>query len=422
MATSSRQFPIISRYLTCTSVHLPPSIRDWIVLDDTTGNSANSANDKFTALTYNTLCDRYATHQQYGYAPSRALAWEFRKDLLLSEIRGHDADIVCLQEVDQGSYHGFFREQLAYNDYKGIYWPKGRAQGMHEEEAKVVDGCATFFKGSKYILLDKNMIHFGQTAVRRPDAKGQDDIYNRVWQKDNIAVVVFLENRLSGERLIVVNAHIHWDPAYKDVKLIQAAILMEEVTQLAERYAKIPPCTDKTAFRFTESEDRSESQEAATSIDPAPSVEYSSGSQIPLIICGDFNSAPGSAVYDLLSHGVLIEEHPDLEKRLYGNLSRVGMTHPFSLKSAYATIGELSFTNYTPEFTDVIDYIWYSSNALHVTGLLGEVDKEYLQRVPGFPNYHFPSDHLALLAEFSVKGKRGKVVEVDFGPQRERTT
>jgi CCR4-NOT transcription complex subunit 6 len=127
-------------------------------------------------------------------------------------------------------------------------------------------------------------------------------------------------------------------------------------------------------------------------------------------------------VYELLTHGVLAEEHPDLEKRLYGNLSRVGMTHPFSLKSAYAAIGELSFTNYTPEFTDVIDYIWYSSNALHVIGLLGEVDKEYLQRVPGFPNYHFPSDHLALLAEFSAKGKRGKVVEVDFGPQRERTT
>lgn len=97
----------------------------------------------------------------------------------MSEIRSHDADIACLQEIDQGSYNDFFREQLAYNDYKGVYWPRGRAMGMHEEEAKGVDGCATFFKGSKYILLDKQMINFGQTAVRRPDAKGQDDIYNR---------------------------------------------------------------------------------------------------------------------------------------------------------------------------------------------------------------------------------------------------
>jgi len=97
------------------------------------------------------------------------------------------------------------------------------------------------------------------------------------------------------------------------------------------------------------------------------------------------------------------------------------MTHPFSLKSSYSNIGELSFTNYTPGFTGVIDYIWYSTNALQVTGLLGEIDKEYLQRVPGFPNYHFPSDHLALLAQFIVKGrKEKKIVEADFGPERGR--
>jgi CCR4-NOT transcription complex subunit 6 len=94
------------------------------------------------------------------------------------------------------------------------------------------------------------------------------------------------------------------------------------------------------------------------------------------------------------------------------------MTHPFKLKSAYGAIGELPFTNYTPDFKDILDYIWYSSNSLHVSALLGEVDKDYLQRVPGFPNYHFPSDHIALLAEFTVKGKKGKVVEADFGPQR----
>lgn len=338
----------------------------------------------------------------------------------MSEIRSHDADIACLQEIDQGSYNDFFREQLAYNDYKGVYWPRGRAMGMHEEEAKGVDGCATFFKGSKYILLDKQMINFGQTAVRRPDAKGQDDIYNRLWQKDHIAVVVFLENRMTGNRIIVVNAHLYWDPAYKDVKLIQTAILMEEITKLSETYAKWPPCTDKQAFRFSEPEAGSESQENKTPVEPAPSAEYASGDQIPLVICGDFNSAPGSAAYNLIAHGGLTEEHPDLEKRLYGNLSRVGMTHPFKLKSAYGAIGELSFTNYTPEFKDILDYIWYSANALHVTGLLGEVDKEYLSKVPGFPNFYFPSDHLALLAEFSVKGKKGKVVEADFGPQRDR--
>lgn len=400
-------------------VQPPPSDRDWIVLDET-ANSSNGTVDKFTVLSYNTLCDQSATQQHYGYAPSRVLSWEYRRDLILSEIRSHDADIACLQEIDQGSYNEFFREQLAYNGYKGVYWPRGRAMGMQEEEAKGVDGCATFFKGNKYILLDKQMINFGQTAVRRPDAKGQDDIYNRLWQKDHIAVVVFLENRMTGNRMIVVNAHLYWDPAYKDVKLIQTAILMEEITKLSETYAKWPPCTDKQAFRFSDPEAGSEGQENAPQVEPAPSAEYASGDQIPLIICGDFNSAPGSAAYNLIVHGGLTEEHPDLEKRLYGNLSRVGMTHPFKLRSAYGAIGELSFTNYTPDFKDILDYIWYSTNNLNVVGLLGEVDKEYLSKVPGFPNYHFPSDHIALLAEFTVKGKKGKVVEADFGPQRDR--
>ncbi|KAL4781428.1 Endonuclease/exonuclease/phosphatase [Aspergillus varians] len=390
-------------------IHVPPPGRDWLVLDET----AVSSPDKVSVLSYNTLCDSSATQSHYGYAPARVLSWQFRRETILNELRAHDSDIICLQEIDQGSYNEFFREQLAYSDYKGVYWPRGRAMGMQEDDAKGVDGCATFFKGSKFILLDKQVINFGQTAVRRPDAKGQDDIYNRLWQKDHIAVIIFLENRQTGSRFIIVNAHLYWDPAFKDVKLIQTAILMEEITKHSERYANWAPCTEKTAFRFSDA-----SGEQQTMPEPAPSAEYATGDQIPLFMCGDFNSSPGSAAYNLIANGGLMEEHPDLEKRMYGNLSRVGMTHPFKLKSAYSTIGELSFTNYTPDFKDILDYIWYTSNTVHVSALLGDVDKEYLQRVPGFPNYHFPSDHIALFAEFSVKGKKGKVVEADFGPQR----
>jgi CCR4-NOT transcription complex subunit 6 len=62
----------------------------------------------------------------------------------------------------------------------------------------------------------------------------------------------------------------------------------------------------------------------------------------------------------------------------------------------------------------------YSTSSLNCTGLLGEVDPEYLKRVPGFPNLHFPSDHLLLQAEFKGKvRKERKVTEVDFGPGKE---
>lgn len=321
------------------------------------------------------------------------------------------------------SYNEYFRRELAFNDYRGIFWPKSRAKTMAEKEAKYVDGCATFFKSSKYICLDKQLIDFANTAINRPDMKGEHDTFNRVMPRDNIAVATFFENRITGSRLIVVNAHIFWDPAYKDVKLIQVAILVEQISALADRWTKHAPCTDKAAFRHSEvdGEKKADTLPEGLSTEPGPSLEYSSGNQIPLLICGDFNSSAGSGVYDLLTLGNVAGSHADLANRGYGNFTRDGMAHPFSLKSAYSGIDELSFTNYTPGFTGVLDYIWYSTNTLQVRGVLGNVDQEYLRKVPGFPNHHFPSDHLALRAEFSVKArKERKAVEADFGPQRER--
>ena len=342
--------------------------------------------------------------------------WDFRKGLILDEIRERDADIVCLQELDKYSYDEFFRTKLSYNGYKGFYAQKSRAETLGEQ-AKYVDGCGIFWKEKKYVSLHTEHMVFGRKAVERPGAKASADMLNRVWQRDDIAVVTLLENRTTGSRLIVVNAHIFWNPAYKDVQLIQVAVLMEQLAKLAEKYSKMPACTNKNLFRFSDAEDGDESVP-----EPGPSLEYASGPQIPMIVCGDFNSGAGSAVYDLLTHGGFKGQHSDLSERDYGSFSN-SMSHPFTLKSAYSSIGELSFTNYTPTFTDVLDYIWYSSNALRVSGLLGEVDKEYLQRVPGFPNFHFPSDHLALMSEFVVTSKKaGKVVEANFGPQRQKAS
>ncbi|KAF2502016.1 hypothetical protein BU16DRAFT_520933 [Lophium mytilinum] len=65
---------------------------------------------------------------------------------------------------------------------------------------------------------------------------------------------------------------------------------MEQITKLAEKYAKWPACTDKVLYRFTNEDGEDDPEE--TPQEPAPSMEYSSGSQVPLIMCGDFNSPP----------------------------------------------------------------------------------------------------------------------------------
>ena len=57
------------------------------------------ASGSFTVLSYNILSDAYATSEIYGYCPSWALSWQYRRQNLLREIVGYHADILCLQEV-----------------------------------------------------------------------------------------------------------------------------------------------------------------------------------------------------------------------------------------------------------------------------------------------------------------------------------
>jgi CCR4-NOT transcription complex subunit 6 len=48
-------------------------------------------------MCYNVLCDKLATRQMYGYCPSWALTWNYRKDRIMEQIRQYAADIITLQ-------------------------------------------------------------------------------------------------------------------------------------------------------------------------------------------------------------------------------------------------------------------------------------------------------------------------------------
>ena len=66
---------------------------------------------------------------------------------------------------------------------------------------------------------------------------------------------------VTGNKLVVCTAHIHWDPEFCDVKLIQSMMLVHELQKLLDKIA----------------------------------IESNlSTQQIPVLICGDFNSLPDS--------------------------------------------------------------------------------------------------------------------------------
>ncbi|KXJ92645.1 Endonuclease/exonuclease/phosphatase [Microdochium bolleyi] len=395
-------------------IPLPPQPRMPITVQE----EPAADKERIRVLSWNTLCDKYATSTQYGYTPESALSWDYRKDSILQELRDREADILCLQETAMDAFEDFFAPELHKNGYRGVFYPKTRVNHLPAKEQRYVDGCSIFYNSDKFILLDKQMVDFRQTAINRPDMKSADDVFNRVMPKDTIAVFCFFESRFTGNRFIVVNAHLCWESFLADVKAVQTGILMDLVTKHSEKYTRRPPIpiNEKRLKPRPSTEEGVPPKEFP---EPAPSQEYRNNTDIPLFVCGDYNSMRDSSVYELLDKGRIPPDHPDLIGHSYGNFTRDGIEHPFNLRNSYSALfgtpDEVTFTNYTPSFCWVIDYIWYTTNTVDAIELLGPPDLQYLKRVPGFPNYHFPADHIHIMADFVFKTRRDKKSIADQG-------
>jgi CCR4-NOT transcription complex subunit 6 len=104
----------------------------------------------------------------------------------------------------------------------------------------------------------------------------------------------------------VANTHIFWDPEYADVKLWQTWILLQELEKLVLHR------------------------------------------NLPLLLCGDFNSTTDSSVYELLANERVASKHAVFKNDPCGLLPAPNdIISRLPLVSAYAQIGEPKYTNYT---------------------------------------------------------------------------
>ena len=249
----------------------------------------------------------------------------------------------------------------------------------------------------RFMLIEQYLMEFNQLAVAH--AEGSEAMLNRVMPRDNIGIAVLLEMKnvngihLPPQHFIVANAHVHWDPEFADVKLIQTIMLMNELDTIIMKAQSERGMGYKTMSPGTPG--------------------------IPMVLCADLNSLPDSSVLQYLMEGRIPTDHSDLCDYGYegflarfsasvrpGMRSPVGkpeLTHQFKLKHAYCE-NQLPYTNYTYDFKGVIDYVFYSAEYLSPVGLLGPVSTEWLEqsKVIGCPNPHFPSDHFPLLCEYEI--------------------
>ncbi len=240
-----------------------------------------------------------------------------------------------------------------------------------------MDGCATFWKRSKFILSENYAIEFNDLARQEAVSLGMDDAEARKFMnrlsRDNIAQIVILEamvarqpgSRASRNNVCIVNTHLYSNHQRADVKLWQSVSLMREVQQ------------------------------------------FITARDLALILCGDFNSEPSSAVYEYMVTGGISPSHPDLVVS-HGNLRILPadsslITHNIEMGSAmFSGMGEEpQFTNYTANFKGTLDYMFYTPSRLRVMAVSALPEEEEIRATggEGLPSTSYPSDHLLLCCD-----------------------
>ena len=349
---------------------------------------------RFRVSTYNVLAEIYATAQQYPHCDFWALSWDFRFQNILREIMDASPEVLCLQEVQADHYENHVYASLSDAGYEGVFKQKTRqSMGL----AGKVDGCALFWRRSKFHLVESYSIEFNELAQRQatqvlglnPRSEEGVAFLNRL-SKDNVAQLVVLEvipassstSRGSNTnreitQICVANTHLYSNKDFPDVKLWQTWQLLQELE----------------------------------------SFVMSRGTNLPLVICGDFNSTPDTAVYDLLSRQSVHPGHPDVnistsdDNNGNGNNSilpdPMNITHSFQLGSAYQTVlGEEPWvTNFTLNFKGVLDYIWYSAQNLRpLSAALIPDEGQLTKHGQALPSTEYSSDHIMLISDLQVIG------------------
>ncbi|ORD93439.1 CCR4 [Enterospora canceri] len=331
-----------------------PNDRAWI----DTIMKAESVLETYSVGTFNMLCGFYAT--QLTYAPSWVINLECRKDILMQTIVAYNLDIVSLQEVDVGVFNSFYKENLSKKlDYDGVMLPK-KSYDPNTDGFKKLYGQATFWKRSKFRLVEQINIDLQAKIMGDKRFKYLSDVHTRLTNKTNMGLITVLETTTTSTTIIVANVHLYYNPEFTDVKAIQLMVFFEEVEFVKEKYKNSR-----------------------------------------VIFLGDFNTLKKTVLYEYVTNrkmdGAVFEPYD------YGTLND-GIAHNLRLMDAYDG-QEITFTNFTPTFKEVIDYIFYS-DGLSLTSVISPVEDEYTAKTIGLPNIHFPSDHILIGAKFTVKKQK----------------
>jgi len=211
----------------------------------------------FKLLTLNVLAKSYA-YQMDTECPKQFLDWNYRGRKIVDFLSQANADIFCLQEVDD--------EELFQNHFNGEYESESISRRGKP------DKLLTFWRKTRWTLDQAVPVDFDDLANEGIDRKMVSPGVAKRYLKGNVGLLVMLTSTTNPKhKLAIGNTHLYWNPLRRDVKLRQAAYFMNVINAYLE-----------------EKKDVEDS--------------YS------VLICGDLNSLPSSLVYQYITKGEVVVE------------------------------------------------------------------------------------------------------------------
>ncbi|XP_071691270.1 carbon catabolite repressor protein 4 homolog 5 [Rutidosis leptorrhynchoides] len=360
--------------------------RKWVFSNRSVSDSDSSSyKDKFVFVSYNILgVENAANHKDlYVNVLPKFMNWEHRRKVIRNEIARYNPSILCFQEVDR------------FDDLNSILQKDGFIGVYQARTGEACDGCAIFWKDESFSLLHEENIEFKRFGLR-----------------DNVAQFCVLEmnpkdiddsENLKAEpsrRIVVGNIHVLFNPSRGDIKLGQVRLYLAKAHGLSQTWGKIP-----------------------------------------VILGGDFNSMPQSAMYEFIASSELDIQHHQ-RKNISGQICPLDyprvqfrsnyfsrwskqelmlatgtestyLSHNLNLKSAYHEVpasrltrdshGEPLATSFHSRFMGTVDFIWHTEDLVPVK-VLETLPLGILKKTGGLPSKIWGSDHLALVCELAFAG------------------
>ncbi|XP_018394353.1 PREDICTED: 2',5'-phosphodiesterase 12 [Cyphomyrmex costatus] len=320
----------------------------------------------FRVISYNILADTYADSDfskdvLFPYCPQYALDMGYRKQLILKEIIGFNSDIMCLQEVDKNIYEYDLLPSLYMLNYDGVFVTKN----------EISEGLATFFNqdrfeklGFEYSIIAQN-VDFPKFAAIWSKIDNDKTKERFLGRNTTIQVTTLRSKENRSEILVVGNTHLYFKPDADHIRLLQGYYAITYLHDVAKRI-------------------REENPECNVSV----------------IFCGDFNSVPECGIYQLITKNYVSETCEDWKSNAEEVIKNISLTQDLCMSSA---CGTPDYTNYTPEFSACLDYIFYERDKFEVEQVIPMPSKEELTLHTGLPSVVFPSDHISLCADLKLK-------------------